>query len=232
MTSDEARELVGTIAHWHHKFEVYPGVITPGSYDPTFMWNKLGLADACEGKRALDVGPSDGFFSKRLAERGAEVTALDYRPKDGHGFGVMERLSGLTFEYIVGNILDLNVDQFGTFDIVLFLGVLYHLPDPMRGLHAVRQVSSDAMFLETWYEPDLFPDVPVARYWRANSANNDPTNFWSPNRLCVLDMLHDAGFDVVREEAWGRRLLVETRIATDPARLLKMRTAYGTMERT
>ena len=34
---DRARATVSKVPHWHHKFEVYPGVVTPGSYDPQFL---------------------------------------------------------------------------------------------------------------------------------------------------------------------------------------------------
>jgi tRNA (mo5U34)-methyltransferase len=87
------------VAHWHHSFEIAPGVVTPGSYDPGPLLDAICLPADLTGQRVLDVGPSDGFFSLRTRQRGAEVVSVDYRPKDGHGFAVMERLSGLSFDH-------------------------------------------------------------------------------------------------------------------------------------
>ncbi len=62
--SDRARAqtIVSKVPHWHHKFEVFPGVVTPGSYDPRFMLEKLQLPEDMTGMLVLDIGPSDGFF--------------------------------------------------------------------------------------------------------------------------------------------------------------------------
>ena len=222
-----AQELVRSVPHWHHRFEIYSGLVTPGTYDPQPLWNRLALEGRVQGKRLLDIGASDGFFTRRLAELGGDVTAVDFRPKDKHGFQVMETLSGRRFNYEHANIFDLDIERLGQFDIVLFLGVLYHLPDMVRALERLRSLCSSTLLLETHYQSALCPDVAAARYFKDDSLAGDITNFWSPNRLCVLDMLHDAGFDAVRDEGWGDRLLVEASTSSDPARAYKMDVAYG-----
>ncbi len=127
MDLEEAKRRVAAVPHWHHAFEIVEGVTSPGSYNPNFMWERLALPADLDGMRALDVGPSDGYFSMQLAKRGADVTAVDYRAKDAHGFGTMEAITGLTFEYRQMNVYELSREQLGGFDLVLFLGVLYHL---------------------------------------------------------------------------------------------------------
>jgi tRNA (mo5U34)-methyltransferase len=226
---DEAEALVKSVAHWHHQFEIYPGLVTPGSYDPSFLWNKLHLDDRCKGRSVLDVGTSDGYFSKRLATLGAELLCVDYRAKTSHGFGVMEQLHGSIFPYEHSNVYELDAERLGKFDFVLFLGVLYHLPDMMRALRKLRALCGSTLFLETHSDNLFCPGFPAARYHKGTSLAGDLTNFWSPNELCVLDMLHDAGFDVVRHETWGDRLFAEAAISTDPARSYKMDLAYGTV---
>jgi tRNA (mo5U34)-methyltransferase len=227
VTLTEAKKLVASIPHWHHIFEIFPGLQTPGSYDPTFLWNKLNLPGDLAGKRVLDIGTSDGFFARSLAERGAEVVCVDYRAKSSHGFGVMEQLYGREFEYHRKNLYELNSDSLGKFDIILFLGVLYHLPDMMRAFGILRSLSRGTVHVETHSENEFCPDIAAARYYVHDTLSNDWTNFWAPNRLCVLDMLYDAGFDVVRDEAWGSRLFAEAKVNPDPARLKKMTAAYG-----
>ena len=225
--AETARALVASVPRWHHKFEIFSGVITPGAYDPTSMWERLQIDAACTGRTLLDIGASDGFFSRQAFMMGADVTAMDYRPKDGHGFAVMERLLGHVFPYEHCNLMDLDTVRLGSFDIVLFLGVLYHLPDMMRALHLIRSVCRKTLFVETHADNDFCPDVSAARYWRGDSFNGDLTNFWSPNTACTLDMLHDAGYDVVRHEACNDRLFIQAEITRDTPRLRKMHSAYG-----
>lgn len=221
----EAEQLIKSVPHWHHSFEIFPGITTRGNYQPEFLWNKIGPQE-WKGKRVLDIGPADGALSMWAARAGAQVTAVDKGPKTRSGFAVMEQLSGLAIDYRVANVLDLPYAGLGLFDRVFFLGVLYHLPDPLRGLYACRQVCRDRLFVETWHDPDLQPDIPAARYLPGGS-NPDPSNFWVPNRLAVLSMISDAGFDVVREEVWDDRMFVEARVSTDSVRLWRIASAYA-----
>jgi tRNA (mo5U34)-methyltransferase len=224
---ERARTIVSEVPHWHHKFEVFPGVVTPGSYDPQFLLEKLQLPADMTGMRALDIGPSDGFFSMSMARRGAQVTAVDYRAKGSHGFAAMEQLTGLQFDYRQMNLYDINVAEFGEFDFVLFMGVLYHLPDVMRALHLVARLCRNRLLLETQYEPDLLPGVAVARYYEAATLANDDTNFWVPNKECLFALLRETGFQIDRGDSWGERLLVDcSRLKTEAS---KLDLAYGLM---
>ena len=68
-----AQAVVSKVRHWHHKFEVFPGVVTPGSYDPQFLLEKLQLPADMTGMRVLDIGcayrkPRPGRDSLRMAE--------------------------------------------------------------------------------------------------------------------------------------------------------------------
>src|SRR5689334_4904270 len=92
MTRREAETLVASVPHWHHSFDIYPGVTTPGSYDPRFLFEMMELGSNLTGKRLLDIGASDGFFSREAHKLGAEVVSVDYRDRNQHGFGVMERI--------------------------------------------------------------------------------------------------------------------------------------------
>jgi len=226
-TRQAAAELVATIPHWHHRFEIYPGVMTPGSYDPNGLWSMLELEGRCQGARVLDIGASDGFFTQKIDDFGGDVTAVDFRSKASHGFGVMEKLLGKEFNYEHSNIFELNERRLGKFEIVLLLGVLYHLPDMMRALHKVRSLCDGTLLLETHSDNEFCKGFSAARYFKAATLAGDFTNFWSPNTQCVLDMLYDAGFDVVRHEAWTDRLLVEALVSKDPNRMHKMEVAYG-----
>ena len=228
MDLDEARALVASVTHWHHEFEIFPGLVTPGTYQPTFLLEKTQLPRDLTGLCALDIGTSDGFFALQLARRGARVVAIDYRRKEDHGYHVMERLNSVQIEYHQMNIYELADKDLGQFDIVLFMGVLYHLPDMIRALCVIRACCRGTMFMETHSENDFCRDVAAARYYHGDTLAKDNTNFWAPNRLCVLDMLHDTGFDVKHDEAWGQRLFVEAQaVPVDGLRQAKMRLGYG-----
>ena len=122
MTIEEAKTLVASVSHWHHAFEIYPGLVTPGTYDPNFILEKMRLADDLRGLRVLDIGTSDGFFALQLARRGAEVIAIDYRGKQDHGYYVMELLNPIQIEYHRMNVYELADKHLGQFDMVLLLG--------------------------------------------------------------------------------------------------------------
>ena len=91
--------------------------------------------------------------------------------------------------------MDLTEKSFGTFDVVLFLQVLYHLHSPFQALLNVRRVCTDMMILET-----MVADVPesCAMFYGTHRVNlyGKPTPYpnWRPSPLCVEEMLRDAGF--------------------------------------
>ena len=228
MDAHEVSRLIATIPHWHHQIELAPGIITPGSYDPRFLIDKLSLPSVLSGVRVLDIGPSDGYFSMQLALRGAEVTAIDYRAKGAHGFGIMELVTGLSFDYRQMNVYDVPSASLGTFNIILFLGVLYHLPDMIRALDAISELlaADGKIFIETEHEPDWCPGMAAARYYESASLAGDYTNFWAPDRECVVAMLRDCSITPEEHHAWGRRLLINGRRRAS-GRTAKMTTAYG-----
>jgi tRNA (mo5U34)-methyltransferase len=188
----------------------------------------MQLPSDLKGLRVLDIGTSDGFFSLQMARRGADVVAIDYRDKTEHGYHVMEKLNPNNIDYKLMNIYELENAKIGKFDIIIFMGVLYHLPDMLRALHILRNLCSGTMYLETHSENQFCSDIPAARYYKESTLSNDYTNFWAPNRLCVLDMLHDARFDVERDEIWGERLFAKANVVeTTGLRSIKMQAGYG-----
>ncbi|QNN56413.1 methyltransferase domain-containing protein [Diaphorobacter ruginosibacter] len=227
MNFEAARQLVASVTHWHHRFEIYPEVITPGSYDPGFLLDEIGFPADLTGQRVLDIGPSDGFFSLAAQKLGAHVVAVDYRAKDAHGFGAMERITGRSFEYHCANIFDLDASKLGTFDHVLFLGVLYHLPDMMKALAIVRSLRHGAMYIESNAANELPQHIALARYYEQDTLAGDITNFWSPNAACIRDMAKDCAFDLVTDKTWGDRYFGRYTVNNDPARRRKMQLGYG-----
>jgi len=207
ITEDEARALVASRL-WHHRFEIFPGVMTPGEYEPDFLLNKLALPHDLTGKRVLDIGAANGYFARELHKRGADVHAVDYRDKTATGFAIMEQLYGKPIPFSHANIYDLP--DLGTFDYVLCLGVIYHLPDIARALDILYKLMrpGGVVFVESYVE-DFGVDVPLARYIAADELNDDLTNFWAPNVACIKAQMKDVGFEVQEPiDTWGDRCLV------------------------
>ncbi|GAB2523208.1 class I SAM-dependent methyltransferase [Simplicispira piscis] len=227
MNFSKAQQLVKSVKHWHHTFEIYPGLITPGSYNPSFLLHDISFPSDLRGQRVLDIGPSDGFFSLAAHQLGAEVVAVDYRPKNTHGFGVMEIITGGDFQYHSANIYDLTAKELGTFDHVLFLGVLYHLPDMVKALAIARSLCRGTLYLESHAANDLALQEPIARYYRSATLADDITNFWSPNAACIRDMTFDCAFDLVSERTWGDRYFGRFQTNEEPERKRKLQWGYG-----
>ncbi len=136
-----AARLIASVPHWYHRIEVAPGSSRPGR-TTLHALSLLPLPPDMAGMRVLDIGARDGFFSFEMERRGASVTALDYMPADQTGFEVAGRLLGLEDGVRWRTSVDLDPRRHGCFDLVLFLGVLYHLRNPLLALDRIWEVCS------------------------------------------------------------------------------------------
>lgn len=222
----DVQSLVNSVNHWHHKFEIAPGIWTPGSYDPEGLWRQLALPSDMTGMRVLDIGASDGFFTAKCYERGSEVVAVDYNDKHMSGFHVTEQVRDLNVEHMHANLWDLPSKISGSFDIVLFLGVLYHLPDPCRALHILRNLCEGTMYLETvcW---EFGGDEPLFRFCPDRWLNNDRTNFWLSNPAGLQAIVEDAGFDLDWSEVRPERAVLKSTAIANADLRRRYDLAYG-----
>jgi tRNA (mo5U34)-methyltransferase len=207
-------------------------IVSPGVYDPRELFGFLELPDL-RGKRVLDLGTRDGFFAFECERQGAEVVAVDYAGMDATGFGAARRIYGSQVKYLQANVYDLTPQQLGTFDVVLFLGLLYHLRHPLlaldraralcRGLFIVESLTCDARVF-TGFETgrplaELAPpltDVPLAQFLPVGRYHSDSTNKWVPNQACLRALLEDALFAPGPVRSWGDRALVHARPVDNP----------------
>lgn len=187
---------------WFHSIDIGDGYVTKGDKPNCAL---RGMADVVyrqgvAGKTVLDIGAWDGFYSFEAERRGAvKVVATDHFSWSGPGWGTKlgfdyahARL-GSHVESIDVDLPDLDPSALGTFDVVLFLGVLYHLHDPYAGLKQAAAMTHDLLVVETVTTCNFFP-VPVMRFYLGKELNNDPTNFWAPNIRCLRRLLEDLGF--------------------------------------
>jgi tRNA (mo5U34)-methyltransferase len=191
--------------NWFHSIELEPGFVTPGRADTGAQVARLHLPDLA-GKSVLDVGAWDGFFSFEAERRGAaRVVAVDtfsWQPRGNGtgkaGFELARRALGSSVEDVEVDVLDIAPETVGgTFDVVLFLGVLYHLRHPFLALERLRSVCDELLVLET--HVDLIGSRrPAAAFYPGSELEDDWTNWWGPNPAAVHGMLDQAGFADVR----------------------------------
>lgn len=198
---------------WYHRIELAPGFVTPGTHDSAAglaRLDALGLPRSCAGLRALDVGCRDGFYAFELERRGAEVVGLDYADAEATGFSIAARALRSRVRYVVANVYDLDSAEHGRFDLVLFLGVLYHLRNPMLALDRIRGVlePGGALFVETQLTTkhvQATSQEPVWEFLPGGSLRGDRTNKWAPNLAGLVAVVEECLFRVRRSEAEGDR---------------------------
>jgi tRNA (mo5U34)-methyltransferase len=204
----DLREIVSSRT-WFHTIDLGDGLVTPGQKDTPSEVAHLHLPDLT-GRTVLDIGAYDGFYSFEAERRGAKrVVAADHWAwnwpgSDARGnFDLAHRVLGSRVEMQDIAVEDISPDALGsTFDVVLFLGVLYHAADPMGYLRNVRSVTADVAVIETVVDLLEIP-IPAAAYYQGESMNNDASNHFGPNRLAVEGMLRDVGFSrVVAFDPW------------------------------
>ena len=188
---------------WYHVMELPGGVVTPGVDDPSDRLGLLGLPDDMSGLTVLDVGAWDGFFSFECERRGAErVVAADWfawheaARGSKKSFELARTALGSKVEDVEIRVEDLGPERVGTFDLVLFAGVLYHVRDPLRALEAVASVTKGHLMLETHVDLVL-KRKPAAAFYPERELGGDHTNWWGPNPAAVEGMLRAVGFTQV-----------------------------------
>jgi tRNA (mo5U34)-methyltransferase len=231
-TPDAAQldELVRAVPFWFHSIDLAPGVVTPGSTSQAALAELLRLIDLPDltGKTVLDVGAWDGFFSFEAERRGASrvvaldhfVWSLDIQPNGvpsasipgawqpdalpgKKGFDTARRALGSDVEDVTIDFMTADLDALGSFDVVLYLGVLYHMRDPLAALTRLSKVTREVAVIETqavvvpgYEEYSLFEFYPF------DELNSDETNWWAPNAKALEDLCKAAGFARVE---WKQR---------------------------
>lgn len=216
-TRDEIERRVRDLGEWFHNLDLNGVMTAPkhflGDY-PALVWQRIAsaLPERLDGKTVLDVGCNAGFFSLEVKRRGAaRVVGIDADERYLAQAQFASEVSGLEVELANLSVYDVAKLR-ERFDVVLFMGVLYHLRHPLLALdllheHVVKDVlvfqsmlrgSDRAMRVERDYpfsEREIFdhPSWPKLHFVEHEYAQ-DWTNWWIPNRACAEAMLRSAGF--------------------------------------
>ena len=216
---ERIRRRVDELGPWFHNMNL-GGVWTApdhflGDY-PAVKWRGFAHAIPADlrGRTVLDIGCNGGFYAIEMKRRGAaRVVAIDADPDYLAQARYAAEVSGVEVEFRELSVYD--VGRLGErFDVVLFMGVLYHLRHPLLALDLIREhAARDLLVFQSMQRgsdevepvPDDFPFTdrePFDRpgyprlHFVERAYSGDVTNWWVPNRACVEAMLRSAGFEI------------------------------------
>ncbi len=222
----------------------------PEDDGPGRVLDMYGFPDRMDGMRVLDIGAWDGPYSFEMERRGADVVSMDIQDPDDCGYSTAHKIleskcihkqydvcdledaygfTGITIrdwsdEPYLPRGDDEQIKYLGEFDLVLYMGVYYHLKEPMRAWEAIKSVMKPnaLMYFEglildyAWVHEsklthrqahiEAIRDLPVTLFSRGEFGY-DETNFYVPTLVCVYDWLLAAGYKVIsiqRTEGWSR----------------------------
>jgi tRNA (mo5U34)-methyltransferase len=212
---------IAALAPWFHNLHLPDGRRTAPDHPlgdfPAFKWRQLAgeIPPDLHGARVLDIGCNAGYYSFELARRGAHVLAIDsdehYLRQARWAAQWLDPDDRVRFRQMT--VYELASEP-RTFDLVLFLGVLYHLRHPQLALDLVAGRVAGTLVFQTLTMPDAEPsstpaDVPIDARGRLaqpgwpraafveHALAGDPTNWWVPNDACARAMLRSAGMEIV-----------------------------------
>lgn len=210
------------IGPWFHNLHLPDGTQTAPNHPlgdfPYFKWKKISeaLPESLKGWRVLDIGCNAGFYSFELAKLGANVTGIDLDEHYLRQARWAARQYGLDgrVKFRKMQIYDLAHSN-ATYDMVIFMGVFYHLRYPLLALDIVAQKFKKLLLFQTLTMPgeevmEPVDDLPIEKRdlmlspgWPRmafieNSLAGDNTNWWAPNHAAVEAMLRSSGLKTIR----------------------------------
>jgi tRNA (mo5U34)-methyltransferase len=217
---EEIQARIESLGPWVHNIELAGVATAPthflGDY-PQVKWRQFShaLAPDLSGASVLDIGCNAGFYALEMKRRGARrVLGIDFDKDYLDQARFAAEVSGLEVEFRELSVYDV-AELKEQFDIVLFMGVFYHLRHPLLALDLIRaHVARDLFVFQSmqrgsgevepvaedyaFFEPAPFdaPGYPKLHFVERCFAG-DPTNWWVPNRACVEALLRASGFTIL-----------------------------------
>lgn len=221
--TDELKRRVGKHGFWYHRIALPGGVVTPGV--SPLSAEAYGVPHDLGGKRVLDVGAWDGYWTFEALKRGArQVLAIDDF-SDFMGFlSTADRKGWETFDLCRDafgydasrcsrqelSVYDVTEQLAGRFDVVFMFGTLYHLRHPLLALDRLSAVCDCEIYVESQILNDFSPyrggfgkgygnDL-VMEFYPDDQLAGNASNWWAPTLECLAQMVRAAGFADVK--AW------------------------------
>ena len=194
---DRLRGVMG----WWHSFELPDGTKIEGVSSLDIQKQRIEafpIPAALNGKRVLDIGTWDEWFAFELERRGADVVAVDCW--DNPRFREMHALLNSRVDYRRLDMYQLTPECVGRFDIVLFMGVLYHLKHPLLALERVCALTTDFAAVESFilreeHRPGMgVAERPVMEFYETDELGGQTDNWYGPSLPCLSALCRTAGF--------------------------------------
>ena len=222
MTPEQIRARAVALGDWFHNIDLNGARTAPdhflGDY-PNIKWRRFAHAipQDLTGRTVLDIGCNGGFYSIEMKRRGADrVLGIDFDDRYLAQARFAAEVTGEDIEFCKLSVYD--VASLGErFDVVLFMGVLYHLRHPLLALDLIHDhVAGDLMIYQSmqrgsntvhptaanydFFEQGHFDDPGYPKlHFIEHQYANDWTNWWAPNAACSAAMLRSAGFQILEQ---------------------------------
>jgi tRNA (mo5U34)-methyltransferase len=219
LTTNDIRRRVAELGEWFHNLDLHGVQTAPNHFlhdYPNVKWQHFqhAIPDDLTGKSVLDIGCNAGFYSLEMKRRGASrVLGLDTDDRYLAQARLAAEVLGADIEFRNLSVYDLA--QLGErFDVVIFMGVLYHLRHPLLALDIIHDtVAGDVLLFQAMQRgsSDIHPTQPNYSFFESDHFNDpgypklhfiehqyadDWTNWWAPNAACAEAMLRSAGFEI------------------------------------
>ncbi|NJD38914.1 MAG: DUF1698 domain-containing protein [Geobacter sp.] len=223
MNTKEILAEVSRFPYWYHKIHLPGGVVTPG-WAP-LVPEAYRIPRDLHGKRVLDVGAWDGYWTFEALRRGAcQVVAIDDFSDFLGTLQKNDRSAWDTFDTCRGmlgyaehqcprfdiSVYDAVPSLFGQFDVIFFFGTLYHLRHPLLALDRLADLCKPggAIFVESAILDDFSPyrnglgggypgDQMVMEFYPESEYSQNDSNWWVPTLACLAHMVRSAGFEQI-----------------------------------
>jgi tRNA (mo5U34)-methyltransferase len=219
LTAEAIERRARDLGPWFHNIDLGGVQTAPdhflGDY-PAVKWRRFAHAIPADlrGRTVLDIGCNGGFFSIEMKRRGADrVVGIDYDEDYLNQARFAAEICGVDIDFRRLSVYD--VGALGErFDLVLFMGVLYHLRHPLLALDLIHEhVAGDLLVFQSmqrgakevepvredygFWDSEVFdrPGFPRLHFIE-HRYSGDPTNWWIPNRACAEALLRSAGFEI------------------------------------
>lgn len=224
---EELARRISELGDWFHNIDLHGVPTAPdhflGDY-PQVKWKQISSALPADlsGMSVLDIGCNGGFYSLQLKRRGASrVLGVDVDNQYLNQARFAAQVLDLEVELEKRSVYDVDNIE-GQFDLVLFMGVFYHLRYPLYALDKIIKKVRGKLVFQTmvrgaltspelnddyhFWNKEIFsrPDFPVMHFIEKKYAG-DPTNWWIPNHGAVEAMLRSSGLEIVghpEDETW------------------------------
>lgn len=155
-TPDAITDMRDFLAPWNHNIRLAPGIHT-AYCDDWYPEHRTitetidrHLGGGYEAKRVLDLGCLEGYFSLECAMHGAEVVGVDAKEINVQKCRFVQSVLDVpNVRFVLDDVLNVNQERYGSFDVVLALGLLYHLNDPFTFLAQIAELCAGFLVLDT-----------------------------------------------------------------------------------